>query len=191
MRKQVLFVHCGGSQGLHEGSNDLVNYMRDRLGREYEVLYPIMPDPESPEYLLWKLILAREITRLEGSPILVGHSLGGSVLLKYLSEEAPDKSISGLFLIAAPYWGKQDWQADEYILREDFSSGLAGIPQIFLYHSLNDEVVPFSHLKFYAEKLPFAVIRESGNRRHLFYTGLPELVADIRSLPIRQTGDKP
>jgi predicted alpha/beta hydrolase family esterase len=129
-------------------------------------------------------LLAREINRLEAEPILVGHSLGGSVLLKYLSVEPYGRSIAALFLVAAPYWGKKNWQADEYVLREDFSSRLAGIPQIFLYHSVNDEVVPFTHLQFYAEKLPGATIRESGNRRHLFNKGLPELVADIKSVKI-------
>ena len=183
MKKQVLFVHSGGAQGLHEGSNDLVGYLREELGDDYEVLYPIMPDPECPEYITWKMLLARELARLRGEAILVGHSLGGSVLLKYLSEEPFEKLVAGLFVIAAPYWGKKDWRVEEYVLRDDFSSRLAKIPQIFLYHSPDDEVVPFAHLKSYAEKLPDAIARETENRRHLFNRGLPELVTDIKNLP--------
>nr|WP_235788441.1 alpha/beta hydrolase [Salipaludibacillus sp. CUR1] len=45
-----------------------------------------MPNPENPEYILWKKQLEKELDKLNGDVILVGHSLGGSVLLKYLSE---------------------------------------------------------------------------------------------------------
>jgi predicted alpha/beta hydrolase family esterase len=36
--------------------------------------------------------------------IVVGHSLGGSFMLKFLVEEEPRNRIAGIFLIAAPYW---------------------------------------------------------------------------------------
>src|SRR5262245_15355781 len=87
MRKQVLFIHSGGSQGRHEGINDLVTYLQNMLGDGYNVLYPKMTDPENPEYVSWKLSLDKKLASLKGDIILIGHSLGGSVLLKYLSEE--------------------------------------------------------------------------------------------------------
>ncbi|MFB1051250.1 hypothetical protein [Paraliobacillus sp. JSM ZJ581] len=60
--------------------------------------------------------------------IIIGHSLGGSVLLKYLSEQAFNQFIARLFLIAAPYWGKDDdWQGEEYTLLENFNSKLPKI----------------------------------------------------------------
>ena len=181
--KKVLFIHSGGPQGIHEGSNDLLNYLKDMLGPGYEVLCPQMPDPENPEYIEWKRLLAKEIMALDDEElILVGHSLGGSVLLKYLSEEECDKRIAGLFIVAAPYWGKRHWRVDEYALQKNFSSRLPPIRKIFLYHSRNDEVVPFKHLDFYADKLPDAIVRRFENRRHLFVMGLPELVDDIKNL---------
>jgi predicted alpha/beta hydrolase family esterase len=182
MPKQVLFIHSGGTQGPHEGSDDLVTYLRTMLGSNYNVLYPKMPHPENPEYMMWKVSLDDKLASLEGEVILIGHSLGGSVLLKYLSEEIHNNFISGLFIIAAPYWGKKDWQVAEYVLQKDFSAKLAGIPKIFLYHSRNDEVVPFKHLGFYAGKLANAVVRKFDSRRHLFSTGIPELIDDIKSI---------
>jgi predicted alpha/beta hydrolase family esterase len=182
MPKQILFVHSGGSQGLHEGSNDLVTYLQHMLGSKYNILNPKMPDPENPEYVRWKQSLGKTLASLEGEVILVGHSLGGSVLLKYLSEEIYNNMIIGLFIIAAPYWGKKDWKVEEYVLRKDFSDRLSQIPKIFLYHSRNDEVVPFRHLAFYASKLPNAIVRKFDSRRHLFSTGIPELIDDIRNL---------
>lgn len=180
--KKVLFIHSAGPQGHHEGSDYLVTYLRDTLGPGYDVLFPEMPDPENPNYKAWKEKLKKELAAVDDKLILVGHSLGASVVLKYLSEETFQKSISGLFLIGTVYWGKKDWKVKEYVLDKDFSSKLPHIPQIFLYHSKDDEVVPVTHLRYYAEELPKARVREFDSRGHLFGKGLPELVEDIKSL---------
>jgi uncharacterized glyoxalase superfamily protein PhnB/predicted alpha/beta hydrolase family esterase len=183
-KKQVLFIHSGGSQGHHEGSSDLVAYLRHMLGADYQVLCPPMPDPDNPEYLQWKVQLRTELAGVEDGVIVVGHSLGGSVLLKYLSEEKCTKPITGLCVVAAPYWGKRNWQVDEYILQKNFAERLHYIPNILLYHSRNDEVVPFKHLSLYAGQLPNALVRTFSNRGHLFNKGIPELVEDIRTLAV-------
>lgn len=96
------------------------------------------------------------------------------------TRNASEKSIGGLFIFAAPYWGTEDWQINEFTLREDFLSKLPKIPRVFLYHSQDDEVVPFAHLALYAEKLPQATVRELDGRGHSFSAGFPELVDDIK-----------
>ncbi|WP_260412295.1 alpha/beta hydrolase [Alkalihalobacillus sp. TS-13] len=142
MKKQVLFIHSAGVQGLHQGSNDLIGYLKEMLGDEYNLLIPKMPNPENPEYTLWKGQLNVVFAELEGEIILIGHSLGGSVLLKYLSEKALKQSISGLFMIASPFWGKDDdWQVEEYLLPDNFASNFSQKSEMFFYHSCDDEIV--------------------------------------------------
>jgi len=182
MKKEVLFVHSAGPQGYHEGSDYLVSYLRHALGGQYKVLFPMMPDPENPTYASWKAQLKKEITAIDNEAILIGHSLGASVLLKFLTEEQLHKSIAGLFLIGAVYWGKENWEVTEYELHENFMFNLPPIPQIYLYHSRDDQVVPVTHLMYYADALPMATIREFENRGHLFGKGLPELAEDIKRL---------
>jgi len=182
--KEVLFVHSAGPQGHHEGSDYLVAYLRNALGSEYRVLLPEMPDPENPHYKTWKGKLKSELAGLDNDMILIGHSLGASVLLKYLSEERLHQSIAGLFLVGPVYWGKEDWDVKEYVLRRDFSSKLPPIPRIFLYHSKDDEVVPITHARFFAEDIPTAHVREFDHRGHLFGHGLPELIEDIKGLNV-------
>lgn len=181
MKKHVLFIQ-GGGQGAYEADGILAAYLQDALGSEYEILYPKMPDEARPRYAAWKDQLAKELAMVNGQVILVGHSLGGSILLKYLSEEKPAKPISGLFLIAPPFWGADDWQVDEYALQENFAEKLPAVPGIFFYHSSDDEWVPFAHLALYAEKLPQAAIRKFDGRGHQFNNDLSEVVADIKSL---------
>lgn len=183
MKKQVLFIHSAGTQDFHQGSSNLLAYLKDSLGDEYNLLYPKMHNPENPEYKLWKVQLEKEFSALDGEAFLIGHSLGASVLLKYLSEKIINCTISGLFMIAAPYWGKDDdWQANAYILPEDFTTKLPQISHIFLYHSHHDEVVPAKHLEYYKQKLPKAHIHILDDNEHYFNNGLPKLIDDIKGL---------
>ncbi|TDF94801.1 RBBP9/YdeN family alpha/beta hydrolase [Paenibacillus piri] len=183
MSKQVLFVHSAGAQGRHQGSGELVASLQNALGESYRVSYPIMPNPERPSYKPWKLKLAEELAEVQNEVILVGHSLGGSVLLKYFSEENCTNAVAGLFLVATPYWGKDpNWQVDDFLLREQFATKLTAIPRMFIYHSRDDEVVPIEHALRYAESIPQAAVHVLDRCGHAFKAGLPQLVEDIKSL---------
>jgi predicted alpha/beta hydrolase family esterase len=179
MRSGVLFVH-GGGEGAYEEDRKLAASLQHALGTGYDVLSPKMPEEDRPVYQAWKERIANELVTLEGEVILVGHSLGGSVLLKYLSEEEVEKPVAGLFLIATPYWGFEDWKVDEYALREDFASKIPRGMPVFLYHSRDDEVVPFAHAALYAEKLPRATVREFDGRGHQFGDDLSEVAREIK-----------
>ncbi len=181
MKKQVLFVH-GGGEGAHEEDKKLAASLRDALGSDYDVRSPKMPDEGSPEYAAWRDLISEELAALDVGAILVGHSLGASVLLKYLSEEESEKPVVGLFLVAPPYWGAEDWEVGEYALQADFASELPEEQRMFFYHSRDDEWVPFAHLALYAEKLPRATIREFDDRGHQFDDDLSEVARDIENL---------
>ena len=64
-----------------------------------------MSTEDSPEYEAWKGRIAKDLAGMDGEVNLVGHSLGASVLLKYLSEVGLEKPVTGIFLVAPPYWG--------------------------------------------------------------------------------------
>lgn len=179
----MLFIHSAGTQDAHQGSSNLFAYLKDSLGDEYNLLYPKMPHPENPEYKLWETQLEKEFAALDDEVFLIGHSLGDSVLLKYLSEKTINHIISGLFMIAAPYWGKDDdWQENAYILPKNFATKLPVISHIFLYHSRHDEVVPSKHLEYYKQKLPKAHTHIFDDDEHYFNNGLPKLIDDIKAL---------
>jgi predicted alpha/beta hydrolase family esterase len=160
----------------------LAENLRDELGVAFDVRYPKMPDEASPDSEAWKDTIARELAALNGEVVLVGHSVGAFVLLKYLTEEAVEKPVAGLFLVSAPFVGTEGWQVEEDALREDFASKLPeGLP-VFLYHSRDDEWVPYAHLALYAEKLPQATIHEFDGRGHQFDGDLSEVARDIKQL---------
>ncbi len=181
MKRSVLIIH-GGGQGAYEEDKKLAASLRELLGAAYDVRYPEMPGADSPEYGAWKEQIARELAALDGEVVLVGHSLGGSILLKYLSEEKEERPVAGIFLVAPPYWGEEDWEVGEYALREDFASKLPKELPIFFYHSRDDEWVPFAHLALYKAKLPQATIREFDGRGHQLDDELSEVALDFKRL---------
>ncbi|WP_042150141.1 alpha/beta fold hydrolase [Paucisalibacillus sp. EB02] len=183
MKRTVLFIHSAGPQGPKHGSSNFITYLKKELSDNYQVIHPNMPEPVNPKYLPWKEQLDKEFSKLTGEVILVGHSLGGSVLIKYLAEETFNFKLSGLFVIAAPFWGyDKNWQLKDFILQSNFEQHLHAIPHLFLYHSRDEKIVPFSHHVAYVEKLPQSIIRELEGEQHLFHHGLPTLIQDIRNL---------
>jgi predicted alpha/beta hydrolase family esterase len=183
-KTHVLFVHGAGGEA-YEVDGNLVRSLRETLASDFEVRYPKMPGGEAPGYGAWSDRISRELSASNGEVILVGHSLGGSILLKHLSEERVDKPIAGVFLIATPYWGTVDWEVAEFELREDFPAALPEDVPIFLYHSRDDEVVPFAHLALYAGRLPRATVREFEDRGHQLGDDLSEVTEDIARLQRR------
>ena len=178
--RQVLFIQGAGGEAFEEDAA-LVRSLREALGPDFVVEYPEMPDADAPEFGTWSACISHELSALDDGVIFVGHSLGASILLKYLSEERVEKPIAGLFLIATPYWGTADWEA-EYALREYFPATLPGDIPIFLYHSRDDEVVPFAHLALYAGRLSHATVREIEGRGHQLGDDLSEVAQDIAGL---------
>jgi uncharacterized protein len=180
-KAQVLFVHGAGGEAFEE-DGALVRSLREELGYDFVVEYPEMPDADAPEFGKWSARISRELSALDGQVILVGHSLGASVLLKYLSEEPVEKPIAGVFLLATPYWEAADWDVTEFKLLENFPANLPEAVPIFLYHGRDDEVVPFAHLALYAGRLPHATVREVEDRDHQFGDDLSGVAEDIAGL---------
>lgn len=180
MKSYVLFIQGAGA-GAYAEDRLLAESLQRELGADYEVQCPQMPDEENSPYPEWRAEIDSRLAAMKGAVALVGHSVGGSVLLKYLCERRPTTPIAGLFVIAAPYWGASEfWSWDEGALPADAATRLAGDWPLIFYQSRDDEIVPFAHLALYAAKLPRATIRELDGRGHQFKNDLSEVAADIK-----------
>ncbi|HEV8283160.1 MAG TPA: alpha/beta hydrolase [Chitinophagaceae bacterium] len=182
-KKQVLFIQGGGNGG-YEADAKLVASLRTKLGSDYEVNYPqMLPDETIPDFgPRWLKQIGKEISSVKDEIILTGHSLGASMLLKYLSENKIKKHIAGIFLIAPPFWsGKEDW-VQPLKLQENFSDKLPKDIPIFFYQCRDDEVVPFDHFTFYKQNFPWAVFREMASGGHQLNNDLSIVAKDIMKL---------
>jgi predicted alpha/beta hydrolase family esterase len=181
MKKNILFIQGGGGEEDHAGDAKLVESLHKVLGEEYSIHYPLLPNEDSPDFGRSKQI-EKEISLIEDDVILVGHSLGASMLLKYLSENKIKKTILGIFLVSTPFWsGDEDW-VQGFKLKKNFSAKLPKNIPLFFYHCLDDDEISFDHLSIYKQNLPRAVFREIPSGGHQMNNDLSIVAKDIQSL---------
>lgn len=198
MKKQIIVIHGGDTFETYDkyltflrnyeinieryktNKDDWKPWLREKLGDEYEVILPIMPNKTNAVFSEWKLWFEKLIPFLDDGVVLVGHSLGGAFLVKYLSENKFPKKISGVFLVGAVY--DKDFEGYPLV---SFSLPITlnlQTDNIFLYHSEDDPVVPFSALGDYKKALPQAITTIFKDRQHLNQVEFLELAEDVLQL---------
>ena len=181
MNKQLLFIQ-GGGEGGYEVDEKLVTSLKTHLAKGYDIHYPeIRSDPSLPDFG-WTEQIGLCISKIKNEIIIVAHSLGASMLLKYLSEHSACQDIAGIFLIATPFWsGKEDWETG-LKLKENFAENLPPQVPLYFYHSEDDEEIPIAHLYQYQQRLKSATFRILKSGGHQLNNGLTLMAKDIESL---------
>lgn len=178
MNAQVLFLQ-GSGKGAFDLDRLLATSLQHCLGPSYDVRYPRMPEEETAGYSDWRARISEELGQLSDRIVLVGHSAGGSIVLKYLTQERMEKRVVGLFVLAAPFFGAGGWEIADLALPADANVRLSSITPIIFYHKRDDQIVPVTHVEQYASMLPQATIRVSDRGGHQFANDLSDVSADI------------
>ncbi len=198
MTQQILMIHGGNAFKTHE---EYISYLQNKeftlkelkfkdwkanlaedLGSGHEVFTPRMPNSQNARYAEWKIWFEKVLSLLDDNLILIGHSLGGICIAKYLSENTSAKKIKATFLVAAPFNTAGKHPLVDFIISNDISGLADQVGQIFLYHSEDDKVVPYSNFKDYTKALPMAEGKIFIDAGHFHQTHFPQLVEDIKSL---------
>jgi hypothetical protein len=160
-------------------------YLDKKLGSHFEIIRPRMPNPDNAQYLEWKINFERYIPLLKNNVILIGVSMGGIFLARYLSENKFPKKLAAIFLIAPPFSSALPGEpfAGGFKLKSDLSLIEKNCKNVNLFFSGDDEVVPPVHALKYATKLKKAKITvfESKNG-HFRITEFPEIVKMIKEI---------
>jgi predicted alpha/beta hydrolase family esterase len=179
---QLLFVQGGGAGTHDEWDDKLVESLRRELGPNFEIRYPRMPNEDDPSYAPWKATLEREFASLDDDAILVGHSIGGTILVNALAQSRPAREFGAIFLIAAPFVGEGGWPSEDMNPPSDLGARLPRDVPVFIYHGLDDATAPPSHADLYARAIPQALVRRLPDRDHQLNDDLSEIAATINSL---------
>ena len=123
------------------------DYLQDELGDDYEIIFPQMENYHNAKYNEWKIWFEKFFPFLKDSLILIGGSLGGIFLAKYLSENDFPVKIKAVFLIAAPF---DNGYLGDFALPSSLEKLEKQSEKIFLYHSKDDPSVPFAEMEKYA-----------------------------------------
>ena len=196
MTQQVYII--GGGE-VFRNYNDYLNYLRrykikeieeiqhrdwktnlkEDLGGNFEIIFPKMPCKQNANFLEWKIWMEKYFPFLRKDIILIGHSLGGSFWLKYLSECSFPFKIKQLHLVATPIEENENFLGEFLPKKIDNINKLT--QNIFLYYSQNDPVVSSSNLKNILLQLPNAKQFVFQNRGHFRMEHFPELIQEIKS----------
>ena len=93
--RQILFIQGAGADTHDAWDNKLADSLRRELGDAYEVRYPRLPNEDDPTYAIWSPLIVRHVADLDDGAVVVGHSVGGTILIHALTEEVHRRVIGG------------------------------------------------------------------------------------------------
>lgn len=200
-KHQIIFIRWGEAFDTKEEFYDYLRYReykpfenqknwRDRLERslseKFELFAPLMPNKQSADYVAWRIRFEKIFPFIKPSKdvklIVIGQSLGGAFLAKYLSEEDFPKKIDQLHLVS-PVFDNEGliWEKIGNFKIDPNKLQRVG-PQtnhITIYHSVDDPFVPFEHSKKYLTYFQRAEFLQFQDRGHFNQPAFMEILQII------------
>ncbi len=197
-KTQVLFIHGGMT---FKNKKDYIHYLKTRdvsiekkirwagdwidkaLGSQFYAIKPRMPQSDDAKYSDWKIAFERYIPLLKNGVILIGSSLGGIFLAKYLSEHKFPKKILSTYLVCPPFDNTTIGEdlVGGFKLKSDLSLLEKNTKNLYLLFSKDDDCVPVSHAEKYRNKLKNAnIIIYKSKNGHFKIPTFPEIVKMIK-----------
>lgn len=193
-KKDYIHYLTNKSITLHKKEKRHGEYLTKKLDKYCDIIRPRMPLEDNARYNERKIYFERYIPLLQDDCILIGRSLGGIFLAKYLSENKFPKKILSVYLVCPPFdntsptedlvWG--------FRLLSDLSLLEKNCKNVSLLFSADDEAVPVSHAEKYRKKLPHATITIYDDKNgHFMIEEFPEIIdmikKDINLTPSKNT----
>ena len=161
-----------------------VGYLERNLGKDFKIIRPRMPLSDDAKYNEWKIHFERYFPFFRDNIILIGISLGGIFLAKYLSENKFPKKILSTYLICPPYDNTipEEDLVGGFKLKKDLSLLEKNSRKLYLMFSKDDPIIPISHVEKFREKLKKAnIIIYDSKVGHFKISKFPEIVKMIKS----------
>lgn len=188
---QILFIHGGDSYLSNDEYREnlmalQMNYERLKYTKMWrgwiaeelsgdDVLTPSFPNSSNAQYDEWAIYFEKILPFLHDGYSLVGHSLGGMFLAKYLPTHVLPIKARQIILIASRY-GESDHDTSGSFLVESAVGVNRSAEQVHLFHSKDDEVVEFDSLARFASDIPSAITHVFEDRGHFIQPTFPELL---------------
>lgn len=158
---------------LYDNHSDWKSTIFNTFSEFNQVLIPTMPSKDNAKYSNWKIVFEKVLKLTNDRIILIGHSLGGNFLQRYLSENVINKTIVELDFVAGclnigdfgegKNWNQINNKAD----------------QINIWHSSDDKVVDVKKADYYNGNLPKSNIYIFEDRGHFNSPNFEELINNI------------
>lgn len=199
IKKQIMMIHGGRT---FKNEKDYLKYLKskkvstkkrpyweadleEQLKKGFEIIRPRMPLQENAKYRDWKIVFEKYLPFLNEKFILIGSSLGGVFLAKYLSENKLPKKALSTYLVCPPFDNpaKDQDLVGGFALTSNSNLSLleANSKNLYLMFSRDDDVVPVSHAEKYGNKLKKAnIIIYKSKKGHFAVPKFPEIIKSIK-----------
>ncbi len=156
--------------------------LKDNLGKEFQVLLPSMPNSSNARYNEWKIWFEHLSGLFLDNCILIGHSLGGVFLAKYLSENSLAIKLKATILIAAPYDDESVEDLTDFKIVSLSKQLTEQAGRIIFFNGIDDPVISQSDLRKYQKYLPSAEFEILSAPDHFVREDFPELIKLLKEL---------
>jgi predicted alpha/beta hydrolase family esterase len=196
---QILIIHGGNT---FKNDKDYLRYLRTKkisidkrahwypeylekaLGKNFKVISPRMPLQDNAKYRDWAILFKRYFSLLSDKFILIGFSLGGIFLAKYLSENKLSKKALSVYMVCPPFNNTLSGEdlVGGFTLKNNLSLIEKNCKNLHLLFSEDDDVVPVTHADKYRKRLKNAHIVIYKNKNgHFNVPKFPEIVKLIKA----------
>lgn len=156
--------------------------LQENLGTQYQVLLPTMPNSTNARYSEWKVWFEHISSLFTNDCILIGHSLGGIFLAKYLSENLLSFKVKATILIAAPYDDETIEDLTDFKIEKLSTRLTEQAGRLVFFNGVDDPVISSNDMKKYQNQLSSAEFNILSAPDHFVRTDFPELVSLLKSM---------
>lgn len=197
-KPQIIYIHGGDSFDTDE---QFYSYLRSRkfdpyapewvswrqwletvLAESHDFIYMSMPNKLNADYTAWAIWFDKLVPFLRDEVTLIGYSLGGGFLLRYLTENNLPVTVSQLLLVAPVVDSLDCPGVGGFKIDLDSWTGFKAKPEtLHIWQSSDDPFVPTHHAERFVAKYPEAITHSFSDRGHFFQPEFPELLKQILS----------
>jgi pimeloyl-ACP methyl ester carboxylesterase len=196
MKPQIIYIHGGDS---FDSDEEFYTFLRDltfdpykqelqtwrkwleeQVAESHEFIYMTMPNKFNADYEAWAIWFEKLMPFLSDEVTLIGYSLGGGFLLRYLTENKLPVVVKQLHLVAPVVDDKDCPGVGGFKINLNTWPGFATeCISVHLWHSSDDLLVPLHHSERFVVKHPTAHLHIFTDRGHFFQPEFSELLAEI------------
>lgn len=136
---------------------------RELKNRGFEVIAPKLPLEGEVDALVCIEALVKAVGRLDEQTIILGHSLGGVLALRYLEAAEAASIPRACILVGAPWQTKSEKTRGLFLTEFDFDVVTWKAREFAIVHDKEDKLLPFDHAEKYARMLQAQLIETVGN----------------------------
>ncbi len=180
---KALIFH--GTMGSPKGNWFL--WLQDHLMLQgWQVAVPALPTPEEQSLHNWKQALKKQVPGFQEADVLIGHSCGGTFVLKLLEEGIIQPKQALLVGTVIDMINNEFDALNKSFIDESFDwpSIKENCDNTVVFHGDNDPYVPLSQAEEISEKLnaPLQIIKNGGHiNTDSGYTEFPEILNFINA----------